>query len=526
MKFKKTAAAMLLSAAVMAQSTVGAYAEDRTAEVPEQSAAVYSDESLPTLSSADVLYAIETAFVESDPELIKLSQYVFEGDTLPCSQNDPSYHKYIQRLMQQRVSSGGSLTAMLGSGLLTRAITAGKKLIHQARFKDHIKTFGVDVSYYQGAIDWNKLKAEGVTFAIIRVGYRGYGSAGTLVEDDRFKEYIDGATKAGLQVGVYFFTQAITTKEAEAEADFVYQRIKNYKLDLPVYFDMEEISSSGRLEKANLSVAQKTAIVEAFCNRINSKGYQGAVYSNASWLLYKLNGTRLQQLYPLWFANYINEEKNIYQTNYTFSFDIWQYGCERLNGANGDIDMNVRYQLPPAPGKVTGLKIERNTEETAKVSWNAVPGSTGYELCRLEGTDSTVLANVKENYAEVPIENAEAELYVRAYITVNGTPYFGDESEKVKPDDSLFKEALKGDINGDGVFDRLDVNLIARYCGGWTGYERYIDPVIADINGDGEVNRLDANILCRCAGGWEGYTEKYILPFTDYRFLAPADKAE
>lgn len=517
MHFKRTAAALLLSAAVMAQSAVSVYAEDRTAEPYEQSTAVYSGESLPMLGSADVLNAIETVFVENDPELKALSQYVFEGDTLPCSQNDPSYHKYIEKLMQSRSSvGGGSLTSMASSGLLTRAITTGYKLVHQERFKDHIKTFGVDVSYYNGNVDWNKLKAQGIDFAIIRVGYRGYGKAGTLVEDDRFREYIDGATKAGLKIGVYFFTQAITTKEAEAEADFVYQRIKNYKLDLPVYMDMEEVNSQGRLETANLSVAQKTAIVEAFCNRVNSLGYQGAVYSNASWLLYKLNGARLQSLYPLWFANYTTN------TTYTFNFDIWQYGSEKLDGTNSVIDMNVRYQLPPAPGKVTGLRIENNTAETAKVSWKEVAGSTGYELSVKQGNSYKVIADVKQSYAEVPIESKDVELTVRAYITVNGTKYYGERSDAVKPDDSLFRERLMGDISGDGVFDRIDVNLIARYCAGWEDYEKYIDPTVADVNGDGEVDRLDANILSRCAAEWDGYVEKYIFTFRDYSSLQPA----
>lgn len=102
-------------------------------------------------------------------------------------------------------------------------------------------------------------------FVIIRVGYRGYGSAGTLVEDPRFKTYLDGATKAGLKVGVYFYTQAITTAEAKAEAKFVLDRIKGYSLQMPVYYDIESVDyDTGRLDSAGLSKAQKTALCTAF----------------------------------------------------------------------------------------------------------------------------------------------------------------------------------------------------------------------------------------------------------------------
>ena len=99
-----------------------------------------------------------------------------------------------------------------------------------------IKVWGIDVSKYNHPIDWKKVKNSGVEFVIIRVGYRGYGSAGTLVEDPKFKTYLDGATKAGLKVGVYFYTQAITTAEAKAEAKFVLDRIKGYSTSGPSLF--------------------------------------------------------------------------------------------------------------------------------------------------------------------------------------------------------------------------------------------------------------------------------------------------
>ena len=108
---------------------------------------------------------------QPESEAEELAEYVFEGDTIPCSENDPSYHKFVNN--QPRLRS------VWGSG----------NLVHQSRFSEHEKIYGIDVSYYQNTIDWNKVKASGIEYAIIRVGYRGYGN-GKLVLDDNFSSYI------------------------------------------------------------------------------------------------------------------------------------------------------------------------------------------------------------------------------------------------------------------------------------------------------------------------------------------------
>lgn len=501
---------MLMTSALMLQSAVSVFAESGS---PQAAAELPSAEAvLPVLDGRSVARAIEDNFVAQDDELAELSGYVFGDDELPCSENDPEYHKYIEKLMLKRSSAGGSVTKLAAAGVLTSAIVKGYQLVHQDRFKDHIKTFGVDVSYYQGAIDWNKLKAEGITFAIIRVGYRGYGKAGTLVEDDRFKEYIAGAKKAGLEVGVYFFTQAINTKEAEAEADFVYERIKNYKLELPVYFDMEEISyDTGRLDSANLSKAQKTALVEAFCNRIKSKGYVGAVYSNPSWLTYYLDGSRLEKLYPIWLANYTT------QTKWEGKFDIWQYAYETLNGINGSkgiVDTNVRYIVPPAPQKVTGVTAAASNDPLKiDLKWNSVDRCTGYEVFIGDENEGTVIAQTTQTKIELPLTRSEIKYYVRAYITVNGVTYYGKASDASVSDPAVYEKTdliFTGDADGNGVIDRVDANVLSRLIAQWDGYEEKADVSVCDFNGDGEVDRLDANILSRIVARWEGY-ERFIF---------------
>ena len=194
---------------------------------------------------------------------------------------------------------------------------------------------GIDVSSYQGDIDWKKVKADGVEFAIIRVGIRGYGT-GKLVEDECFKANIEGAIKEGIEVGVYFFSQAITEEEAEEEAKFVCDRIKGYKLTYPVIFDTEHVSaSSARTNKANLTAKARTDLAIAFCDYVEAEGYESMIYSNKRWYLRKLNLEKLDKK-RIWLAQYSSD------LDYPFQFEIWQYSCEgKVDGIEGNVDLNI-----------------------------------------------------------------------------------------------------------------------------------------------------------------------------------------
>lgn len=198
-----------------------------------------------------------------------------------------------------------------------------------------ISKTGIDVSSYQGDIDWKRVKEDGVEFAIIRVGIRGYGT-GKLVEDECFKANIEGAIKEGIEVGVYFFSQAITTKEAKEEAEFVCERIKDYDLSYPVIFDTEHVSaSSARTNKANLSADERTDIALAFCDYVEEEGYESMIYSNKRWYLRKLNLEKLDKK-RIWLAQYSSD------LDYPFKFEIWQYSCEgRVDGIEGNVDLNI-----------------------------------------------------------------------------------------------------------------------------------------------------------------------------------------
>ncbi|MBR6872639.1 MAG: fibronectin type III domain-containing protein [Ruminococcus sp.] len=390
-------------------------------ELTEFSKALYAEK------AADI--AQEEQFLDCNPELKELGEYVFEGDTLPCSENDPSYHKYIKSIMES--TGEGVCPSLTGMGvrLLTAEVAGASSLVHQDRYKDCVKTYGIDVSYYQGKIDWNKVKAEGFTFCILRAGFRGYGAAGTLVVDDRFLEYLKGAKAAGMEVGVYFYTQAITVAEAREEADFVYKYIKGTSLELPVYFDMETVENAvGRLDSAGLTKAQKTDIVEAFCDRIKALGYEAGVYSNPQWLTYYLDSARLQAKYPLWLANYTTN------TKYAGNFNIWQYGAGYVNGvSSARTDVNVRYHTTPLPAKVTSFTTAAPVSDKAVLSWAASENATGYELFRQSpGKDPEMVIRTKGTSYQVSLTSSRDVFFVRAYTIYSGKYIYGESSDQLE----------------------------------------------------------------------------------------------
>ncbi len=193
---------------------------------------------------------------------------------------------------------------------------------------------GIDVSKWNGSIDWNAVKSSGVSFVIIRCGYRG-SSTGALIEDPMFRSNIQGASKAGLKVGVYFFTQAVNEVEAVEEASMVAGLIKGYNISYPVFLDVES-SNGGRGDK--IDAAARTAVCKAFCQTIQNSGYKAGIYANKTWLNSYMDAPALSG-YKIWLAQYAATP------SYTRTrYDIWQYSSKgRVSGMNGDVDMNISY---------------------------------------------------------------------------------------------------------------------------------------------------------------------------------------
>lgn len=393
MKFIPKLTGVVLSAAIMAQSVPFVYAAEES---------IASSELSNDIQISKPEYA--TGNMEAD------------GLLEPVTEDDPEYHKYLENNDPYGIMT---MSALWGADSLT----------HQNRFSGVSKVYGIDVSYYQGNIDWKKVKNSGVEFVIIRVGYRGYGSAGTLVEDPKFKTYLDGATKAGLKVGVYFYTQAITTAEAKAEAKFVLDRIKGYSLQMPVYYDIESVDyDTGRLDSAGLSKAQKTALCTAFCDTIIKSGYSAGVYANYTWLNYYIDGAGLGKKYPIWLAHYTSN------TNYDQRMDMWQYsGSGTVSGISAYTDVNVWYS-GKLPLYVSDLISVANTSTSNKFAWNGAPDATGYEV--YQGTSPSdphkkKIGDTKNTYF-TNSNKSTGTMYkymVRAYSDASGKRVYGDYSD-------------------------------------------------------------------------------------------------
>lgn len=195
---------------------------------------------------------------------------------------------------------------------------------------------GVDVSKYQGGVDWQQVKGSGIQFAIIRLGYRGYSNGG-LRTDERYRENMAGAAEAGLDLGVYFFSQAVNVQEAVEEAEFALGQISGHQLAMPVVFDTEEIKNDTSRTQG-LSVQELTDITNAFCARIREAGYQPMVYANAKWLTTKLDLRQLKDI-PIWYADY--QEQPIYP----YAFRMWQYtDTGQVPGIDGPADLNIWFE--------------------------------------------------------------------------------------------------------------------------------------------------------------------------------------
>lgn len=192
---------------------------------------------------------------------------------------------------------------------------------------------GIDVSKWNGSIDWSQVKNSGVSYVIIRCGYRG-SSTGALIEDPKFRANIQGATNAGLKVGVYFFTQAVSDVEAVEEASMVISLIKGYKISCPVFLDVE--AAHGRAD--GISVETRTAVCKAFCATIKGAGYTAGIYANKTWLNNYINAPALTG-YKIWLAQYAATP------SYTRTrYDMWQYTSSgSIAGISGRVDMNISY---------------------------------------------------------------------------------------------------------------------------------------------------------------------------------------
>ena len=298
-----------------------------------------------------------TPDIENNPEEATL----VDGITLPegWDANDPESYKAYQQMYgdveEEQIKTDGKTVPLTTASIVATTKWRNYGESTYSNFQhDSKNTNGnnivpmIDVSYHNGTIDWKKVKADGIEGVIIRCGYRGSAN-GSLNTDTQFYNNIKGAKAAGLKVGVYFFSQAITASEGAAEADYSINLVKNsgVSLDLPVVIDIEHYPSSGkgRLGAANLSKSAQTSVAEAFCERAKSKGYVPMIYASSAYLVGDMNGAYLANKgYSIWMARYRYAAYSSSSIFYNEPVAMWQCTSQAaVNGINTEVDLNYWY---------------------------------------------------------------------------------------------------------------------------------------------------------------------------------------
>jgi GH25 family lysozyme M1 (1,4-beta-N-acetylmuramidase) len=199
---------------------------------------------------------------------------------------------------------------------------------------------GIDISRHNGEIDWEAVAADGIDFAMIRCGYRGY-SEGEIKDDDRFEENIKGATAAGIEVGVFFFSQAVSVSEAVEEADYVLEKIAPYEITYPVVIDIEITEADGDGDEPRQNAVSGKVLTDAaaaFGETVSAAGYTPMIYTNLRMAYLKLDLRRLTG-YDLWISEWRDEE---HDPSFYYDYQIWQYASDgEVDGIDGDVDLNI-----------------------------------------------------------------------------------------------------------------------------------------------------------------------------------------
>lgn len=197
---------------------------------------------------------------------------------------------------------------------------------------------GIDVSGHNGDIDWNRVKASGIDFVMLRIGGRGYGAEGALYDDSYLLSNLRGAKAAGLDVGAYFFSQAISAEEAREEAEYAIELLQGESLSYPLAFDWEIVSASEGTRVDNIAPQTLTDCARVFCDTVKAAGYIPCIYTGTTLAYYKYDLGQLSDI-DLWYAFY-NDLPNMY-----YNYAMWQYSCTgRVEGISGDVDLNICFK--------------------------------------------------------------------------------------------------------------------------------------------------------------------------------------
>ncbi|MCD7761231.1 MAG: hypothetical protein LUH16_05590 [Clostridiales bacterium] len=319
--------------------------EEETASASEETAASAETDVAEAASEADETEtAAETEVAAASEEAEGEASEAAEEDTSDSTEEDVTLYggfeaDYNDPEFLQLLESG-AFEESEDDGISTAATYS-----HNSQFNGYTITKGVDVSKWNGTINWSKVKASGISFVIIRCGYRGTGD-GTLYKDSMFETNVKGALAAGLEVGVYVYSQAITTAEAKAEANLAIQMCAGYDVTLPLVLDYEYLTpTTGRLANASLTKTQRTNICLAFCDTVDAAGYGAMVYANRSMLEDDTYGQQIADAgYEVWLAQWRSS------TTYSGTYTYWQYSdsgsVSGISQPTSGVDVDYRYELP------------------------------------------------------------------------------------------------------------------------------------------------------------------------------------
>ncbi|MCQ2484202.1 MAG: dockerin type I domain-containing protein [Clostridia bacterium] len=344
----------------------------------------------------------------------------------------------------------------------------------------------IDLSYHNTIISWDDI-ARSVDGVILRVGYRATGGSRSIGADVQFANFYKEASARGLHIGCYFFSNALNTDEAEAEADYVLKKLKenNCKLDMPVYFDMETDA------QVALSASACTTIARAFCNKLAANGYYVGIYCNKYFARDEINASQLSDI-TFWIAQYART------CDYTGPYGMWQYSeTGSTNGIKGNVDMNYCYYDYPAYIKANGYNGYKITPATPTYKIKTIGGLKLNEASKTvsavpAGLDTTAFI---KSYLEYSSNVSVVFANTVGGKIATGTTLTFKNGDKVM---ATYTVSVKGDIDGNSVVNSSDA-LLALQCSTGSRTLSGAKKISADINADGTINSTDALLILQTA---------------------------
>lgn len=366
----------------------------------------------------------------------------------------------------------------------TRSKYTGITYTHNSKFKNKELVYGMDVSQHNGKINFKKAKRDGIEFVFIRVGYTGYTkSSFSLNLDKKYKTYIKDATKAGLKVGVYWYSQSTKVSEAKKEANALLKAIKGYSITMPVVFDYEFADTKkGRLDSAKLSKTNMTANALAFLNTVSNAGYDACIYASENFLVEHLYANQISSNFKVWLANYSSK------TNYKGDYEFWQHTAKgRVSGMRGNVDINFWYKgenstylgtqvYTGAPiecgvyAAIDGRELVENVDYTLTYSNNINIGTAHITLNGIgehKGLKQNYTFNIVpdkvKNVAHISSENTSLKL---SWNSVSGADAYVITAESIN-NIKTFTKTVYGRTEGeiDGLIDGNEYIVTVRALG-------------------------------------------------------------